>query len=484
MYILYMPKKKDTKKNKVIVKRVKKNNVNVNNSIKINIGTTKSKRTGSKSNNKNVQHSSAPYPVYNKAVQYGPPPPNIINNIPQPLQRQDNFNQKDLTNVRDELLKRMSEPLLLKYDAELVQKMKDDQELQDRKDAQRQFEKEQRRMEKEAIKQQEQYQQRERDNWNAQKYNQLLNYNDILEKKINLLGYKVDENNNFFNNLLKDQNNQSFTPQKQFDSSNVEGNTYSAFPNSPDLTKNNPLNNNNNLHVDNPFLGLYTESNKDQNVKELQQNTNNIIEPIENNTQFNNPASNILQVTKLSELGPNEFSIEINHDKVAQFTTQEDLKKLNQIINKNKADVNTEKLFYEYEKLYEEFYNHPIENNINLEHYKNMGSTANATLSNLIKHFKKEIDKKKNLEVQSNFKKIADKLINKNIVEGIKDLKSMKQDDNLKKLKEQSEQRKKEKEDEKNKVKKYGLPKNNTEIIDKNKNLSVKERANLLNNKK
>jgi DNA polymerase-3 subunit epsilon len=33
-------------------------------------------------------------------------------------------------------------------------------------------------------------------------------------------------------------------------------------------------------------------------------------------------------------------------------------------------------------------------------------------------------------------------------------------------------------------LKKYGLPKNNTEIIDKNKNLSVKERANLLNNKK
>ena len=122
-------KSKPTKKRvnkKTAIKKIggKKDHVNIQNvrtdNININVGTSKTTqpRRVINGSTKNIQHASAPYPVYNRAIPSGTP--TVINNIPPQLQTHNNYNQRDLQNTKDEILKRLNAPLAIEYNPKRI----------------------------------------------------------------------------------------------------------------------------------------------------------------------------------------------------------------------------------------------------------------------------------------------------------------------------------------------------------------------------
>ena len=128
-------------------------NTNTNN-IKINIGSTTKQTRRNNNNNKsygtskNIQNTSAPYPVYNQARQSGYPSSSTTIINPPQLQPQNNFTQKDLTNIKDEILAKLNQPLqaTLGCDPDFRNDIEEMKEAHKRAKDEREFERKQKEM--------------------------------------------------------------------------------------------------------------------------------------------------------------------------------------------------------------------------------------------------------------------------------------------------------------------------------------------------
>lgn len=366
--------KKNIKKQTTTKKKVSNNNSNINN-IKINIGTKKSKREKSGiSSNKNIQHSSAPYPVYNRAIQHTQPP-TIINNAQPALQRNDNFIQKDLTNLKDELLN-SNNVLLLEFDKKITDDIKERERIQEMKDAHKELvkaEKEALKAEKEAQealdkelrRQKKASDQEDYINWQIDNNKKNLNYMLLLENKINdnnngmkLLENKINDNNNFFQQLndnVKQINNNLLLPSTD--------NIYNLHEN----------NNNNDFNETNPLLDKNNNNNNNYTGK-LQTIATNNIEVYNTDTQFNNEASQI-----------------ISDDKNSETINDINLKETEKIIHKLAIEENNTNLINQYISLYKEV-NGNEPNNDTIKRYSK--PSANSSLTIMINTLKKTISEK------------------------------------------------------------------------------------------
>jgi hypothetical protein len=165
----------------------------------------------------------------------------------------------------------------------------------------------------------------------------------------------------------------------------------------------------------NAFEGTNHMLNQDtsfSNFSAPQPSTNNIIEQNKNDSQFNNVASKILNVSALPELGDNEYSVDLNAKGLADILTKDSKKVLIKDINTEHAKNNLEILKTEYKKVFiDAFGEEPSKEN--LISFDTKG--GNGRISNSIKSLKKLIEGKKDKNVQDNFKRFSEKLKQKEV---------------------------------------------------------------------
>ena len=378
-----MNKSKSIKPTKKITKSTEEpTNTNTNtNNIKINIGSTTKQTRRNNNNNKsygtskNIQNTSAPYPVYNQARQSGYPSSSTTIINPPQLQPQNNFTQKDLTNIKDEILAKLNQPLqtAIGYDPDFQNISNDIQDLKDahRKGQQeRQFEREQKEMRRREKEIQRENDLKDRDNF----YEYINKQNQGLNKSLFLLEDNLNKDNEQRNQQLDyflNNNNSLLT--------NNDG--YKNPPSSP-FEMSSSYDNTNAFEGTNPMLDQNTfDEAFFKNNSIPQPSTNNVIEP--DNKTDDNIANQFLKTSY--DRNTNTTNINVNAENIAKNIDKNSFNTEAMKVKQQYTMQDIAKLKSEYIDLYKKFYSVediPEEELKKLDKYDKPQSVGNLTKMN------------------------------------------------------------------------------------------------------
>jgi len=351
-------------------------NTNTNN-IKINIGSTTKQTRRNNNNNKsygtskNIQNTSAPYPVYNQARQSGYPSSSTTIINPPQLQPQNNFTQKDLTNIKDEILAKLNQPLqtAIGYDPDFQNISNDIQDLKDahRKGQQeRQFEREQKEMRRREKEIQRENDLKDRDNF----YEYINKQNQGLNKSLFLLEDNLNKDNEQRNqqlNYFLNNNNSLHTTSND------------GYKNPP-FEMSSSYDNTNAFEETNPMLDQFDEA-FFKNNSIPQPSTNNIIEP--DNKTDDNIANQFLKTSY--DRNTNTTNINVNAENIAKNIDKNSFNTEAMKVKQQYTMQDIAKLKSEYIDLYKKFYSVediPEEELKKLDKYDKPQSVGNLTKMN------------------------------------------------------------------------------------------------------